>query len=189
MFEHCVAEGAERRENWGFKMFNRVVLTNQHIYCINNVFFSLLSKRLRSFMKEVPKVLPKTRHILITWVIRRIQTETRVQWLDGGNHFGNFISDLSSINIQYYRQGETYNISLVSAALATSSGRMWYFISVGMPEKALRTRLKCLSLGSALGTHFSEYIQLPAEVVSPSRVSLDTLWDTKIQQRRSQWQT
>jgi hypothetical protein len=78
-----------------------------------------------------------------------------------------------------FGKAEAYRISLVKVADKSSLGVMYSLTRVGIPEKALRTKLRCLAYMFVRWTSTAGYhiFNIPAEIIAPHFVSSNAWWN------------
>lgn len=95
-------------------------------------------------MQQTAKSLSHCCDILVSRVTRIGESESCFYWTHDGYHLRNFIPNASQM--QYMTSIEiTHKTSLNLLAWVQSSGLVDDCASVGMPENALRTKLRYLS--------------------------------------------
>lgn len=102
--------------------------------------------------------------------------EACVERFYAGDHFRNLVPGNRSVKVREGVNNVTHRMSLELNAACCSSGVMNSFANVGIPENALRTKLRCLksqAISTQMKTDFHGRNNLPAEIIPPDCIAND----------------
>lgn len=146
--------------------------THQHVNSVHRILFTLLPKWCRCCMQELTIATSQGHDILVSYIVSIFKTEPSVQRLHGRNHLRQFVPTHNQKITFSNMMINAHNISLVSFAWSHSSDLMSDLANVGMPPKALRTKLRYL------WHYWSTFARInvmcnrsPAEIITPRRIA------------------